>query len=118
MDATHLKGEIVALKRINPTLHPSEGVIARYFSSNNRRSIRNNHCVPLLDVLHVPQSDKQDGTPIILVMPFLVPYNNPTFATVGEAVGFIKQAIEVREDPRGLHNRAKRVFLGCLLHAS
>ncbi|KAK7692956.1 hypothetical protein QCA50_004597 [Cerrena zonata] len=94
VDATNSKGEIVALKRISPTSHPSEGVITRYFSSNNRRSIRNNHCVPLLDVLHVPESDKQDGTPIILVMPFLVPYNNPTFATVGEAVGFMKQAIE------------------------
>lgn len=102
MDAINSKGDIVALKRINPTLHPYEGVITRFFSSNNRKSIRNNHCVPTLDVIHVPQSDLQDGTPIILVMPFLVPYNHPTFATVGEAVGFMEQAIEVRVTPRGV----------------
>ncbi|CAL1707719.1 unnamed protein product [Somion occarium] len=97
LDARNSKGDLVALKRINLATHPSEGVIARYFSSNNRKDNQNNHCVPLLDVLHVPEDDKQDDTPIILVMPFLRSYKDPNFVTVGEAVDFLRQVIQ------GLH---------------
>lgn len=41
--------------------------------------------------------DPQDPDIQIIVMPFLRPYNDPKFGTVGEAVEFFRQAFEVRE---------------------
>lgn len=50
-----------------------------------------NHCVPIYEVLEVPD----DPDKIILVMPLLRYFYNPSFYTVGEAVDFLTQVFEV-----------------------
>src|ERR1700685_161412 len=58
-------GEIVTLKKIDKSIHPYEADIALYFSSEPQRSDPHNHCVPIYEVLSVPN----DPDKIILVTP-------------------------------------------------
>lgn len=50
-----------------------------------------NHCVPVYDVLSVP--DEEDR--VIIVMPLLQEYLRPPFGTIGEAVECFRQLFEV-----------------------
>lgn len=93
MDATRIStDELVALKRVSKRNHPAEIPITQYFSSEPLASNPRNHCIPLYDVLDVP--DVPDEA--ILVLPMLRPFNDPPMETVGEAVEFFRQIFEAR----------------------
>ncbi|KAJ7092080.1 hypothetical protein B0H15DRAFT_835358 [Mycena belliarum] len=51
-----------------------------------------NHCVPILEVFEVPDSEYH-----IIVMPLLRSFLVPRFDTIGEAVEFFSQFFEVRQ---------------------
>ena len=82
---------MVTLKRIKRTSHPYEADIALYFSSEPVASNPENHCVPVYEVFTL---DSEDDI-IIMVMPLLRPYNDPTFDTIGEVVDCFRQLFEV-----------------------
>ena len=89
MDATRLRdGKRVMLKKVIPEEGPYELQISRMFSevATNPR----NHCVPLLDVINLPNSSQR-----LMVTPFLRPFDNPRFQTFGEFVAFFTQICEV-----------------------
>jgi len=82
----------VLLKKIWMSRFPHEISIGLYFSSPELASDPQNHCVPLLDVLKIPDAEGLQ----LLVMPLLRDFNLPSFTTVGEAVSLFKQIFEVR----------------------
>ena len=91
MDAVRIAdGEMVALKRVSRKIHPYEREIATMFSTEPLKSDPRNHCVPIFEVLDVPETDD-----FLLVMPMLRAFNNPPFKAVGEAVEFFRQLFEV-----------------------
>ena len=91
MDATRLHdGKRVMLKKVLPEEGPHELQIGRFFSSREVATNSRNHCVPLLDVIKLPNSGQQ-----LMVMPFLRPFDNPHFQTFGEFVAFFNQVCEV-----------------------
>ncbi|TDL15498.1 hypothetical protein BD410DRAFT_816966 [Rickenella mellea] len=91
IDATRLSdGMIMALKRIEANVHPYEIEIANYLCSEPLRTDPRNHCVPVYDVLRVPDV----GNVFLLVMPLLRKFDSPKFDTVGECVDFFKQIFE------------------------
>ncbi|KAF4577159.1 hypothetical protein EYR36_005146 [Pleurotus pulmonarius] len=83
-------GELLMLKRVKKALHPHEAEIGQFFSSNTIATDSRNHCVPIYDVLEVPDDDNL----IILVMPLLRDHGSPAFDTIGEAVEFFRQVFE------------------------
>lgn len=92
LDATRIRDNVpVTLKRLKTREHPYEIQIGRYLSSEPLASDPKNHCVPILEVLDLPEDDNTK----LLVMPLLRIFDNPPFLTVGEAVEFMRQAIEV-----------------------
>ena len=93
LDAVRISdGQIVMLKAIRESLHPYEVDIAQYLRSEPLASDPRNNCCPILEVLQ----DPRDNDVQIMVMPLLRMFNWPTFTTVGEAVEFFRQAIEVK----------------------
>ncbi|KAF8506373.1 hypothetical protein JB92DRAFT_3122141 [Gautieria morchelliformis] len=99
MDATRMSdGETVTLKRIVKYENSDEVGIAKFFSSEPLASDPKNHCVPLLDVLEVPEYEGM----VLLVMPILRPFNRPKIWTFGEAVEFFRQVFE-KAYPNGFH---------------
>jgi hypothetical protein len=91
MDATRQRdGKHVMLKRVYPEEGPHELNITQLFSSREFALDPRNHCVPLLDIIEIPQSGQK-----LLVMPFLRPFKNPHFETFGEFVAFFSQICEV-----------------------
>jgi serine/threonine protein kinase len=92
MDATRRRdGKHVMLKKIYPDEGPHELVITRLFSSRELVRDPRNHCVPLLDIIEIPQNGQK-----LMVMPLLRPFNDPHFQTFGEFVAFFTQICEVR----------------------
>jgi hypothetical protein len=92
MDATRISdGATVALKMIFKSEHPYEVDISEFLSSEPLASESGNHCIPLYEVLEVPDNEDM----LLLVMPFLRPYGDPRFETIGEAIEFFKQIFEV-----------------------
>ena len=92
MDATRIStGEMVAMKRVSKSKHPYEKEIGEYFSTGPIAADPRNHCIPIYDVLEVPDRPNED----ILVMPLLRRCNDPPFKTVGEVVDFVTQIFEV-----------------------
>ncbi len=92
MDATRRRdGKHVMRKKIFPDEGPHELTITQLFSSRELARDPRNHCVPLLDIIEIPQSGQK-----LMVMPFLRPFNNPHFQTFGEFVAFFTQISEVR----------------------
>ncbi|RDB25455.1 hypothetical protein Hypma_007493 [Hypsizygus marmoreus] len=89
MDATRRDGSHVALKHINVSLHPDEAAIGQLFCSEPLASDPANHCIPILDVLRVPDDDT-----VILIMPLLYDNEIPPFETIGEVVEFFRQIFE------------------------
>lgn len=94
MDATRKStGEMVALKRLPKNNYPYEREIIEYFSTHALALDPRNHCIPIYEVLEVP--DNADL--IILVMPYMRLWDfKPEFLTIGEVVDFITQIFEVR----------------------
>lgn len=91
-DATRISdGTQVMLKIIKPSLHPHEVKIGTLFSSEPLVSDPKNHCVPIYDVLTVPDIDDR----VILVMPLLRQFDDPPFQTIGETVDLFSQLLEV-----------------------
>lgn len=84
-------GSFVFLKKISHSVHPYEIDISIYFSTEPRASDPRNHCVPIYEVLDVP--DESDVK--VLVMPLLRKFDDPRLETVGEAVEFFRQVFEV-----------------------
>jgi hypothetical protein len=112
LDATRISdGEFVMLKSIRRNDHPFEVEIARYLMSEPLRLDPMNHCVPILDVLAVPEEERD-----IIVMPLLRRYSDPPFQTFGEAVECIRQLFEVLDLPFGA-SPADIFMLGSLFHA-
>ncbi|TBU48088.1 kinase-like domain-containing protein [Dichomitus squalens] len=83
-------GATVVLKQVLRTEHPYEVAITGFLTSESLKSNPKNHCVPIHEVLQVPE----DGNIQILVMPLLRKFYDPRFLTVGEAVEFCRQAFE------------------------
>jgi hypothetical protein len=66
--------------------------ITQLLSSPGLRLEPHNHCVPLLEVIDLPNALDQK----LMVMPFLRPFNKPRFQTFGEFVSFFIQICDVR----------------------
>ncbi|KAJ7782422.1 hypothetical protein DFH07DRAFT_874537 [Mycena maculata] len=91
MDATRIQdGASVMMKLVDKKEHPFEVEIATWFSAEPQRSDPQNHCIPVYEVLQVPDKPNKQ----ILVMPVLTRYDKPRFDTVGEAVSFFRQIFE------------------------
>ncbi|KAJ7162164.1 hypothetical protein C8R46DRAFT_904157 [Mycena filopes] len=69
---------------------PRELEIASLVSSSPLKEDPRNHCVPILEVLDVP--DVEDCS--IIVMPLLRRFGSPRFDTFGETIDFFDQAFE------------------------
>lgn len=82
---------MVMLKRISHDEHPYEKEISLYFSAEPFASHPRNHCVPIYDVLDIPEDEEH----FILVLPFLREYDDPRIKSIGEAVEFFRQVFEV-----------------------
>ena len=98
MDATRRRdSKRVMLKKIHPDEGPHELMITQLFSSPAIARDPRNHCVPLLDIIEIPQNGQK-----LMVMPFLRPFNDHHFQTFGEFVAFFTQICEVSsfEHPR------------------
>lgn len=75
--------------------HQHEEVeIAQYLNLEPLRSDPRNTTVPVLDVLDVPATDRDD-TAKLLVMPLLRRWDDPWFETFGEAIAFFTQMFNV-----------------------
>ena len=79
------------LKRVQMSRYPHEVEIAQFFSAEPLASNPKNCCVPIYDVLRIPN----DEDAAILVMPLLYEFVQPLFETVGELVEFFRQIFEV-----------------------
>ena len=66
--------------------------ISQFLTSPGLMQEPNNHCVPLLEILELPDVPEQK----LIVMPFLRPFDNPRFQTFGEFVSFFEQICDVR----------------------
>jgi serine/threonine protein kinase len=90
-DATRISdGADVALRIINTRVHPHEVEVATFLSSKSLAADPNNHCIPIYEVLEVPDGDGK----VIVVMPLLRQWDNPSFGTIGEAVDFFTQLFQ------------------------
>jgi serine/threonine protein kinase len=91
MDAVRiLDGKFVALKKASKSRNPDEVNTLNLFSSETLGNDPANHCVPVFDVLVVPDDENH----IIIVMPLLRRYDTPWFSNIGEAVECIHQLFE------------------------
>ncbi|KIK54390.1 hypothetical protein GYMLUDRAFT_48753 [Collybiopsis luxurians FD-317 M1] len=87
---------MVAIKRVkNPLVEgkrtiSTEEKIATLFSNDKHKSNPRNHCVPLLQVLHIPGIDDET----LLVMPWMRKPNDPDFRTIGEGLQFVREIFE------------------------
>ena len=103
----------VMLKKLSLEEGPNELKIAQFFSSPEVARDPGNHCVPLLDVIEIPNAGQK-----LMVMPFLRPFNSPRFQTFGEFVAFFTQICEVsRIKPRPRRLNLIALGLGCTIHA-
>lgn len=92
MDATRVSdGSIVTMKKLEMAIHPYELDIGTFLSSDTITSDPRSHCVRIFETL----SDPIESDVSIIVMPYLRPYDDPPFQTVGEVIACFKQLIEV-----------------------
>ena len=122
------KHGVTAATRISDGTHvymkvvdEENGKIARTLSPAGLEtaSCSNNHCVPILEVLSIPDWKGK----VILVMPQLQEFDEPLFSTVEEALKCVRQLIEVRFDICSrfglqliqVHDRACNTCIGCAL---
>ncbi|KAJ7213204.1 kinase-like domain-containing protein [Mycena rebaudengoi] len=91
IDAVRIKdGAFVTLKQVKRSEHVDEADIGAVFSAEPLASDPLNHCVPLYEVLQVPDNNDL----MLLVMPLLFNWKFPPFVTIGEIVDFFGQLIE------------------------
>ncbi|KAJ7467122.1 hypothetical protein FB451DRAFT_1369542 [Mycena latifolia] len=90
-DATRIHdSSLVALKLVDTSDHPDEVEIHRLLISAALASDPRNHCIPLLDTLHLPNEEHK----MILVMRLMRAYEAPRFDTCGEVFEFFRQIFE------------------------
>lgn len=65
--------------------------ISRLLSRDSVLKDSANHCVPIFEAIQ----DPHDRSKAILVMKYLRPFDDPELRTIGEAVDFISQTLEV-----------------------
>ncbi|KAJ7155629.1 kinase-like domain-containing protein [Mycena filopes] len=82
-------GVFVVLKKIRPSKHPDEVNICSMLAAGYLGSDPHNHCVPVYEVLCVPDDEDM----VLMVMPFLSNWLFPEFHTVAEVVDFGLQFI-------------------------
>ncbi|KAJ3712460.1 kinase-like domain-containing protein [Lentinula raphanica] len=102
-------GKPVMLRLADPPSTSDELEIGRIVSSRDMLSDPRNHCVPTYDTLEIPQAT-DSGRNCIVVMPYLVPWDQVKFQTVGEVVDFCSQVFEglqFMHDHNIAHNDAK-----------
>ncbi|KAF5366350.1 hypothetical protein D9757_011468 [Collybiopsis confluens] len=108
LDATRLSdGMPVMLRRPDPPSRSNEVKITQVFSSASID--RRNHCAPIYETISLPEPDPGERNSVV-IMPFLVEWNEPEFETVGEVVDFCTQVFEGLEYIHSLnvaHNDAK-----------
>jgi len=90
LDASRRDGSLVMLKQVILSEVPLEADMAKLFSSEKFSSNPRNHCIPVYDVLQVPD----DNDTVLLVMPLLYDNENPPFETIGEVMDFFRQIFE------------------------
>jgi len=101
------------LKRVSTT---RELEISQLVSSPRLRHDTRNHCVPLLEVIGLPDAHDQK----LMVMHLLRPFDQPRFQTFGEFVAFFTQICDVRPTHHpfivvgGLTILDHRVFNSCM----
>ena len=84
MEGAHLRNSRrVMLRTVPPEEGPREPQNDRMFSSGEITTTSRNHCVPQLDVMTSPNLGQH-----LMAMPFLHPFDNPRFQTLGESVAF------------------------------
>ncbi|KAI0265921.1 kinase-like domain-containing protein [Gloeopeniophorella convolvens] len=91
MDASRVAdGKQVMLKKLLEEDGSQELAIIKTFSSPDLATDPRNHCVPLLDLIELPDS----GHPKLMAMPYLRRFDKPRFQTYGEFVSFFSQICE------------------------
>jgi hypothetical protein len=92
MDATRMSdGQLVMLKKVSRLDYPHKVAIGLYFSCPPLAADPRNHCVPVFDVLQLPEDPNIE----LIVTPLLRAHNDPPFDTVGEVVECLRQIFEV-----------------------
>ena len=93
LDATRISdNSLVMLKHIKRDVHPYEVEIGSYFCSEPLASHPRNHCIPIYEVLDIPDKTNE----VLIVMPLLRKYDDPRMKSIGEAVEFFRQVFEVK----------------------
>lgn len=77
----------VILKSVWRDAGPQEASILMYLSQEEYTSKPDNHSVPVIEVLEVPNHENHH----IVAMPPLRPFDDPPMRTIGEAVDFFRQ---------------------------
>lgn len=96
MDAVRLKdGAPVILKQVHKigNRYDQEAEISLYLSSPKLSNDSQNHCIPIYEMLEIPNDDQS----AILVMPLLHEFKSPRFDTIRECVDFFQQIFKARE---------------------
>ncbi|KAI0027073.1 hypothetical protein K488DRAFT_63044 [Vararia minispora EC-137] len=83
-----IDGKLVALKRVCVDASVGEFSLACYF--NALKYSARNHCVPVFDVLPIPDEERE----VLIVMPLLRTFDEPRFETFGETIAFFTQLFE------------------------
>lgn len=83
-------GKVVAIKQVGPSSHEIE--IGEMLSTRESLQDPLNHCVPILDHFSNPEEPNVD----YIVMPLLLPFDNPAFYDISEIMNFMFQMLEVR----------------------
>jgi hypothetical protein len=73
------------------SFHPHEAEISMYLSSDEVKADPRHRCMPVYEILQVP--DDEDS--LVLVLAFLRPFDDPAFDTFGESVDFFSQMFAV-----------------------
>ncbi|KAJ7153503.1 hypothetical protein C8R43DRAFT_1002273 [Mycena crocata] len=91
MDATRISDNTHVMMKISRVdQYPNEASIAEFLSSADLADDPRNHCVPIYEMLRVPNLSDI----VILVMPLLYELQSPKFETIGEAVECFRQLFE------------------------
>ncbi|THH04862.1 hypothetical protein EW146_g10061 [Bondarzewia mesenterica] len=89
IDAVCLEdSSVVSIKIIRN--NTSEIDIGRYLSTSSLITHPMNHCVPIFDSFNNPDEPNTS----YIVMPYLRPFDDPPFGSVGEVVDFVRQTLE------------------------
>ncbi|KAJ3776850.1 hypothetical protein FB446DRAFT_784762 [Lentinula raphanica] len=86
-------GQPVMLRLADPPSLSDELKIGRLVSSMDSQSDPRNHCVPIYETFEIPKASAS-GRKVIVVMPYLAPWDKAEFRTVGEVVDFCSQVFE------------------------